>query len=59
MAAVTEMGAIVAPPIPAFYNRPESVMDIVDSSVDRVLDLLGLPSPEARRWNPATAEASR
>lgn len=59
MAAVTEMGAIVAPPLPAFYNRPESVMDIVDSSVDRVLDLLGLPSPDARRWNPAATEASR
>lgn len=59
MAAVTEMGAIVAPPVPAFYNRPESVMDIVDSSVHRVLDLLGLPSPEARRWNPANAEAGR
>ncbi|MEJ7607222.1 MAG: UbiX family flavin prenyltransferase [Bryobacteraceae bacterium] len=51
MAALTEMGAIIAPPIPAFYNRPQTIADLVDSSVDRVLDLLGLPTPDARRWN--------
>jgi 4-hydroxy-3-polyprenylbenzoate decarboxylase len=44
------MGAIIAPPIPAFYNHPETVMDIVDHSVDRVLDLLGLPDRAVRRW---------
>ncbi|MGB9604479.1 MAG: UbiX family flavin prenyltransferase, partial [Bryobacteraceae bacterium] len=43
MVALTEMGAIIAPPIPAFYHRPQSVMDLVDYSVERVLDLLGLP----------------
>ncbi len=52
MAALTEMGAIVAPPVPAFYNHPQSIMDIVDYSVDRVLDLLGLPPEGARRWEP-------
>jgi 4-hydroxy-3-polyprenylbenzoate decarboxylase len=51
MAALAEMGAILAPPVPAFYHRPHSVEEIVDHSVDRVLDLLGLPSPEARRWD--------
>jgi 4-hydroxy-3-polyprenylbenzoate decarboxylase len=50
MTALAEMGAIIAPPVPGFYHRPQSVMDIVDHSVDRVLDLLGLPDPEARRW---------
>ncbi len=50
MAALAEMGAIVAPPVMAFYNKPQSVMDMVDHSVDRVLDLLGLPDPEAQRW---------
>jgi len=50
MAAVTEMGAIVAPPVMAFYSKPQSVMDMVDYSVDRVLDLLGIPDPDARRW---------
>jgi 4-hydroxy-3-polyprenylbenzoate decarboxylase len=52
MVALTEMGAIVAPPIPAFYFKPESVADLIDHSVDRVLDLLGLPPEDARRWNP-------
>jgi flavin prenyltransferase len=51
MTAVTEMGAIVAPPIPGFYTRPESVMDIVDHSVDRVLDLLALGDDRVRRWD--------
>jgi 4-hydroxy-3-polyprenylbenzoate decarboxylase len=50
MASVTEMGAIVAPPIPGFYHKPQSVMDIVDHSVERVMDLLGVPSLTAKRW---------
>ena len=50
MAALAEMGAIIAPPIPGFYNNPQTVMDIVDHSVDRVLDLLGLPDDNVRRW---------
>ncbi len=53
MTALAEMGAIVAPPVPAFYNHPETVMDIVDNSIDRVLDLLGLPAANARRWRGA------
>jgi len=51
MTALAEMGAIIAPPLPAFYNRPQGVLDLVDHSVDRVLDLLGLPDPEAKRWD--------
>jgi 4-hydroxy-3-polyprenylbenzoate decarboxylase len=51
MTALAEMGAIVAPPIPGFYNQPKTVDDLVDSSVDRVLDLIGLPDEKARRWN--------
>jgi 4-hydroxy-3-polyprenylbenzoate decarboxylase len=50
MTALAEMGAVIAPPIPGFYNKPESVMDIVDHSVDRVLDLLGLADERVRRW---------
>ncbi len=53
MTALAEMGAIVAPPVPAFYHKPESVADIVEHSVDRVLDLVGLPSENARRWDGA------
>jgi flavin prenyltransferase len=51
MAALAEMGAIVAPPVPAFYHQPKTVEEIVDHSVDRVLDLIGLPSQDARRWD--------
>ncbi len=51
MTAVTEMGAIVAPPIPGFYNQPSTIQELVDSSVDRVLDLIGLPDENAKRWN--------
>ena len=50
MVAVTEMGAIVCPPLPAFYLRPQSVGDIVDHSVARALDLLGVPHDLAPRW---------
>lgn len=52
MVSLTEMGAIIAPPIPAFYFKPQTVADLVDHSVDRVLDLIGLPSRDARRWPP-------
>src|SRR5580704_347913 len=51
MTALSEMGAIIAPPIPGFYNHPETILDLVDSSVDRVLDLLKLPAADARRWD--------
>jgi 4-hydroxy-3-polyprenylbenzoate decarboxylase len=50
MVSLSEMGAIVAPPVPAFYHKPQTVDDIIDSNVDRVLDLLGLPASDARRW---------
>jgi 4-hydroxy-3-polyprenylbenzoate decarboxylase len=51
MSLLAEMGAIVAPPVPGFYNQPATIQDLVDSSVDRVLDLIGLPDKNARRWN--------
>ncbi len=48
--ALSRMGAIVMPPVPAFYNHPESVEDIVDHIVMRVLDQFDLPAEGARRW---------
>lgn len=51
MTALAEMGAILAPPVPGFYHMPQSVGEVVDHSVDRVLDLLGLPSQDAKRWD--------
>jgi 4-hydroxy-3-polyprenylbenzoate decarboxylase len=50
MTLLAEMGAVIAPPIPGFYNRPSTIQHLVDSSVDRVLDLLGLPDDSIRRW---------
>lgn len=50
MLTVTEMGAIVAPPVPAFYARPQSLEEMVDHSVGRVLDLFGIENDLAARW---------
>jgi 4-hydroxy-3-polyprenylbenzoate decarboxylase len=52
MVSLAEMGAILAPPVAAFYTNPVTVLDIVDHSVDRVLDLLGLPAEDTKRWEP-------
>jgi flavin prenyltransferase len=52
MTALAEMGAIIAPPVPAFYHRPQTIQEMVDQSVDRVLDLLGIPAENAQRWDP-------
>jgi len=50
MTAVTEMGGIVFPPLPSFYHRPASIDEMVDHTLDRVLDLLGLDNTAAPRW---------
>jgi flavin prenyltransferase len=50
MTAVTEMGGIVFPPLPAFYHRPASIDELVDESVERVLALLGLQGAAPRSW---------
>ncbi len=51
MTALAEMGAIIAPPLPAFYTRPESIAEMVDQSVGRALDLFGLDWAAVRRWD--------
>ena len=50
MVAATEMGAIVSPPVPAFYKRPRTVEDIVDHSVAHALDALGIANELTTRW---------
>jgi 4-hydroxy-3-polyprenylbenzoate decarboxylase/2,5-furandicarboxylate decarboxylase 2 len=50
MAAATEMGAVIFPPVPAFYARPKSIEDLVAHSVARMLDLFGIHSPKLARW---------
>jgi len=57
MVSVTEAGAIVCPPLPAFYLRPRTVDDIVDRGVARVLDLLEVPNTLAPRWADDLAHA--
>lgn len=51
MAALSDMGAIIAPPMPAFYNRPKTLDDIVDHTVGRVLDLFDLDTGTVKRWS--------
>ena len=50
-----EMGAVIAPPMPAFYNGPQTIDDIVNHSVGRVLDLFGIESGLVKRWQGAKA----
>lgn len=52
MTAVTEMGAIVLPPVPAFYLRPQTVQDITAQIAARAVDLLRLAPPRAKAWTP-------
>ena len=50
MTAVTEMGGIVFPPLPSFYHRPATIEEMVEHTVDRAVDLLGLDNAQAPRW---------
>lgn len=56
MTAATEAGAIVAPPVPAFYARPKSLNQLVDHTVGRILDLFDLDNELASRWGEPTRE---
>ena len=57
MVAVTEMGGICCPPLPAFYLRPQTVGEVVDYSVARALDLIGVAHDIAPRWEGLAADA--
>ena len=50
MTSLAEMGAIIMPPVPAFYALPETIADMVDHSVGRALDLFGVDCGAVRRW---------
>ena len=56
MAALSDIGAIVAPIVPAFYNRPKTVDDIVNHTVGRLLDLFGVETGVVRRWEGGRGE---
>jgi flavin prenyltransferase len=57
MTQLADMGAIIAPIVPAFYNRPKTIDDIINHTVGRLLDLFGLDLPVVRRWEGGPAEA--
>jgi 4-hydroxy-3-polyprenylbenzoate decarboxylase len=59
MTALAEMGAIIAPPVPAFYSRPDSIADIVDHTVGRVLDLFDIDVGAVTRWGETAGRALR
>jgi 4-hydroxy-3-polyprenylbenzoate decarboxylase len=50
LTALSEMGAVIAPPVPAFYAKPQNIADIVDQSLGRILDLFGLETGVVKRW---------
>ncbi|WP_269749261.1 UbiX family flavin prenyltransferase [Herbaspirillum autotrophicum] len=55
MAAVTEAGAILYPPVPAFYAKPASLEQMIDHTLGRVLDLFDIDVPEVQRWHGTAA----
>jgi 4-hydroxy-3-polyprenylbenzoate decarboxylase len=59
MTALAEMGAIILPPVPAFYAAPRTLEDIVDQTVGRALDLFGYDWPDVKRWGENIAKSRR
>lgn len=59
MAMLAEMGAIIAPPVPAFYARPKTLEDVIDHSLGRALDLFGLDTGRLKRWGEEAGEPRR
>jgi 4-hydroxy-3-polyprenylbenzoate decarboxylase len=51
MTAVTEMGGVIYPPLPAFYHRPASIDELVNDTVERVLAFLGVPEAQPQSWS--------
>src|SRR6202789_1098974 len=59
MTALAEMGAIILPPVPAFYAEPKTLSDLVDQMVGRALDLLRYDWPDVKRWGEELAKGRR
>jgi 4-hydroxy-3-polyprenylbenzoate decarboxylase len=59
MTALAEMGAIILPPVPAFYAEPRNLSDLVDQMVGRALDLFGYDWPDVKRWGEDVAKSRR
>src|SRR5204863_3647126 len=59
MTALSEMGAVIAPPVPAFYAKPQSLQEMIDHTLGRALDLFGLDAGSVRRWGEPTVADAR
>lgn len=59
MTALSEMGAIIAPPVPAFYTKPQTLAEMIDQTLGRVLDLFGLEAAGVKRWGEPAADEAR
>ena len=59
MATLAELGVVIAPPVPAFYARPETLEQMIDHTLGRVLDLFDLDSGTVARWREAPAKRGR
>src|SRR5438552_13883144 len=59
MTAPSEIGAVIAPPVPAFYAQPQTLAEVIDHTLGRVLDLFGLEAAGVRRWGEPAAEGER
>ena len=59
MTALAEMGAIILPPVPAFYSEPKTLSDLIDQMVGRALDLFGYDWPDMKRWGEDMAKSRR
>ena len=58
MTALSEMGAVIAPPVPAFYAKPQSLEEMIDHTLGRALDLFGFDTGTVRRWGEAAENAA-
>jgi len=59
MTALAEMGAVIAPPVPAFYAKPQTIDEMIDQTLGRILDLFGLDAGTVRRWGEALKAGER
>jgi flavin prenyltransferase len=58
MTALSEMGAVIAPPVPAFYAKPQTLDEMIDQTLGRVLDLFDLETGLVRRWGESSVEGA-
>jgi flavin prenyltransferase len=56
MTALSEMGAVIAPPVPAFYVKPTTIAEMIDQTLGRALDLFGIETDTVRRWGEMSKE---